>query len=53
MKNNCLQAVDKCARETQDKKVIAVLTLLRPLGRIRPKRIHLGIPPISPRRRRV
>ena len=29
-----------------------IITLLRPLGRIRPKRIHLGIPPISPRRRR-
>ena len=29
------------------------LTLSRPLGRIRPKRIHLGIPLISPRRLRV
>ena len=28
------------------------LTLLRPSGIIRPKRIHPGIPPISPRRRR-
>ena len=28
----------------------SIITLLRPLGRIRPKRIHLGIPLISPRR---
>ena len=33
--------------------LVCLLTLSRPLGRIRPKRIHLRIPPILPRRQHV